>query len=996
MSLNKQNVDVIFTKGVNNKTNSQLLLNSELLVLENAVFDKNGEINKRTGYDKLNLQDCAGTAITGSNALMTFGNNELLMSAGSNLYSYSSNLDIWVDKSTFKSASVSLNNIISNTAEQTKMDSCVSGNIVLYAWEDTRGGIRYSVQDIETETYFVSDDVLDASGDTPRCITIGNNLFVMYGSTTNLKFKFVPAGSPCTLTSGTTRTDLHTDHLLEITKIGNLAYCFYKTSTAATGRLIEIKPIGSSTNVQTVTATIIDTLAVESWTFNNVAYLTIAYKQTASLVMCGIYTQSLIEVIAPKTLDSTASSDISKIAIAQTSSLLDQTTIMYQTPGAAVKDNFITSNTLDLDGTVGTPAVFMRSVGLASKMFTLDDILYINVLHESPLQSTVFTLDSSGNTVAKYAAGNAGTNAGIDSFLPSVVDLGAGNFDFVMNIKGQIRSENATIFSRLGLTRASIDLTSQNIYAYTELNNSLFIAGGLLNSYDGDTVVEQGFNVFPEDVSVTSTPATAGSMSDGTYQYAVVYQWIDAKGNTHRSAPSIALTQVLSGGGAAQRVVLSIPTLRITEKQSPRTEVTLEVFRTVTTGSIFYRVSSITAPTNNDVGADTVSYNDTLADASITANEILYTTGGVLDNIAAPSCDLIVTHQNRLFIAGLTNKNEIRYSKITRDGEAPSFNEALSIKVDPKGGDITQIWSMDTNLIIFKKDNLYSQSGNGPSDTGAGATFNEPQLISTDVGCVDPNSVVLGAEGLYFKSAKGIYLLNRSLQTTYIGAPVEDFNGFTIVSAQLLDDKNQILFATADGITLVYNYYFNRWSTFVNQFSVDSAVWDSKYIYMNTSNVILKENPLTHLDDGTPFQMKIGTGWIKLGGLQGYQRVYRANILGSYKTRHILRATFYNDYSSIPLQTVEYSPDTILSVDSDFYGDGVYGAADPYGGADNGVYQFSTHISKQKSQAIRVVIEDIIDNGVDYGTGESLSLTGVTFQVGVKKGTNKLKTSKTG
>lgn len=988
MSLRKAKVDVLFTNGINNKIDDKIVSGSTLRELENGVFSKTGTINKRPGYGALDAITNTGTAITDLKALVTT-NDELLLAAGKKLYSYSSVNDEWVDKSDFVSATVNSAPILTNTAEQTAMDSCIVDNIALYVWNDSRNGIRYSVQDLETGSYYIQDVEISSSGDTPRCIALGNRLFVFYGDSANLKFAYIAANAPATLVEGTTKTDLHADHLISAIAIGTKGYLWYKTTTAAEGRLVEVDNSGVQSHIATVTATIIDTVALGSYVSGGLTFIHPAFKQTTSLVKCAIYSQSLVELTAPTTIDSTSSGDVSKITMHRTNETTDSMTFLYQLPGASASNDLINTNTLTRAGAAGTATVFLRSMGLASKLFTRDNNLYVAILHESALQSTVFIVNAATEVVGKFAAGNAGTHAGIGSFLPSITDPGSGKYSFLMNIKGTIRSENATIFSRLGINQSTIDFESGNTFDYTTMNQDLFLTGGILSLYDGNSVVEAGFNLFPEGVTAADS-VSGGSMVDGVYQYAVVYSWIDAKGNTHRSAPSIPLSVTVNEGGSSQSVAVTIPTLRLTQKTSPRTEITLEVFRTEDVGSIFYRVSSITSPTNNDPSADTVVFTDTLADASITSNEILYTTGGVLDNIAPPSCDIVINHTNRVFLTGLQDKNEIRFSKIVRTGEGVAFNEALSIPVDPRGGDIVTIASMDSNLVILKRDNIYVVSGSGPSDTGAGSTFAEPTLIAADVGCVDSQSVVLGPQGLYFKSAKGIYLLSRSLQTTYIGAPVEDFNNLTIVSAQLLDDVNEVRFSTISGNTLVFNYYFNQWSTFTNQFTLDSVIWQTKFLYISTSDEIRQESSTTFTDAGAAVTLKIATSWVKISGLQGFQRAYRATILGEYKTRHHLRLKVFTDYSDTVTQVVEFTPQGILSVDNNFYGDEVYGVISPYGGDDNGVYQFHMHLKRQKCQAIRFEIEDIVDNSLDSGTAESATFTGISVEVGVKKGQNKL------
>jgi hypothetical protein len=79
--------------------------------------------------------------------------------------------------------------------------------------------------------------------------------------------------------------------------------------------------------------------------------------------------------------------------------------------------------------------------------------------------------------------------------------------------------------------------------------------------------------------------------------------------------------------------------------------------------------------------------------------------------------------------------------------------------VSQVGGDITALKAMDDKLIIFKENAIFYLSGDGPNNLGQQDTFIEPQLISSDIGCSVKNSVVLTPAGIFFKSHKGIHLL---------------------------------------------------------------------------------------------------------------------------------------------------------------------------------------------------------------------------------------------
>jgi hypothetical protein len=914
------------------------------------------------------------------------------MVAGNNLYSYSDANNVWTAKDSFISASASSETVVRNSAEQSNIDATIANGMTVYAWEDTRGGIRYSIQDEVSGSFLVSDDELSASGSTPQCIAANNNVLIFYGDGTDLKFKLIKAGDPtATPTSGTARADLDSGHIYSLTSIGNTIYCFYKRSTAGQAVLAYFDSNGAIQNQVILTETIDDAISLSTYfsSTENDDFLHLVWKEDADNIKAKIHARFLVEEVATVTIDSTVGLDVEKITATRTDLTTDQITIFYHVPQASDSDDYIRKNTLDLSGTVGTAANFVRSLGIATRAFNdTDGNLYLGTLHESELQSTIFILDSSANVMCKFYPGNAGKHSLLKSPV-TVFTQNDGQMCFPVSSKGRIISENATLFSLHGISKACIDFNSLNTYNNVSINDNLFVVGGILSNYDGQSITEQGFHLYPEGIAEDSTSASGGSMSDGTYQYIAIYEWIDNLGNIHRSAPSTALTVTLSGGGSSQKALIDVPTLRVTKKTGTRSEVTAELYRTEAGGSIFYKVTSVSSPVDNDLTADTVTITDTLADATIISNEILYTTGGVLDNISAPSCDVVTAHNNRLWLAGLPNKNLIRYSKEAVVGEALSFNEALELTLEPTGGDIINLSSMDSNLIIFKKNNIYTINGDAPNSLGEGSTLTEPQLIATDTGCQDSNSVVLGPDGLYFKSAKGIYLLSRSLESTYIGAPVEDFNSETITSSQLLADNNEIRFTTSTGTTLVYNYYSKQWSTFTNQKINDSVVWLDNYLYINTDNEIYQEDSTGFLDNGTFVSSTMSTGWIPLGGIQGYQRVRRATILGDYKSNHLLKIRVYINYSNNPIQEDVFDVGSILSVDSGFYGDGVYGAESPYGGDIDSLYQFSIHMTRQKCQSIRFEIENSFNND-DLGsnTGEGASLSGITLEVGVKKNTN--------
>ena len=124
----------------------------------------------------------------------------------------------------------------------------------------------------------------------------------------------------------------------------------------------------------------------------------------------------------------------------------------------------------------------------------------------------IFVLDANANVVCKYSEGNSGAHSALKN-PTSVFTQNDGKICFAINTKGRILSEDNTLFSLLGLSKACIDFASLNTYNNVSINNNLFVAGGILSAYDGQSITEQGFHVFPEGLSLDSSPTTGGNMS---------------------------------------------------------------------------------------------------------------------------------------------------------------------------------------------------------------------------------------------------------------------------------------------------------------------------------------------------------------------------------------------------------------------------------------------------------------------------------------------------
>lgn len=635
---------------------------------------------------------------------------------------------------------------------------------------------------------------------------------------------------------------------------------------------------------------------------------------------------------------------------------------------AGYDNAIVTRNTLTSGGTAGTAATLIRSCALASRAFAYNNIAHVFVVHSSATQpnyflASLYNINSLSSVQIAHVAAKLFENESGEiptkSVLSSVNLISSGNYSIALprityNIQRTFEN-NITLIPFHGISQATINLAPKQI-SRQEIGSNTHIASGTLMMYDGVQAVEHGFHLFPDWISLDES-ATAGNIAAGEYAYVAVYQWIDGQGQIHRSAPSLPQTITATGSLVIE---VTVPTLRVTQKDS----VTLTLYRTLANQSgPYYRIDTnlTTYPISNSIITDSVVIPDYYSDAEISGNEQLYTSFQ-LENIVSPAPLSLSTFKNRLLIVPADDENSEWYSQQVVPGSPVETNDTFIQNTDQSSGGIRGSVQLDDKWIQFKKQGIYYTVGTGPAPLGTNNDFTDPTEIATDVGLIDLASIVKFPNGVIFKTAKGIYLLDRSLQVSYIGAKVEAYNSYTVYSAKLVEDLNQIRFILSSGQAIVYDYFINAWTVFTNFGFIDSEVNNGGYYALKSDGTVVVETPGVYSDNGSFISMKVVTAWLGLSGLQGFQRVWTAMILGEYVSAHQLSVKFAYDFDSTVSQTVTISPTALLP------------------------YQWQVGPARQKCDTMQITIQDVTTGTL----GESYKLSALSFQAGMKKGTNKV------
>jgi hypothetical protein len=385
-----------------------------------------------------------------------------------------------------------------------------------------------------------------------------------------------------------------------------------------------------------------------------------------------------------------------------------------------------------------------------------------------------------------------------------------------------------------------------------------------------------------------------------------------------------------------------------------------------------------------------VTFVDTLSDATILGNNLLYTTGGVVENVNAPASDILTLFDTRLWLVDAEDKNLLWFSKQVIEATpvemSDLFTKYIPATVATATGEITAASPMDDKLILSKGGNsLVYINGSGPDNTGANNQYSEPIFITSTVGCSNQKSLVLIPHGLMFQSNKGIWLLGRDLSTQYIGAPVQDFTtGATVLSAVNVPETNQVRFTLDTGITLMYDYFYGQWGTFVGVPCVSSCIYQMMHTFINAAGLAFQETPGVYVDGSNPVLMQFKTGPLRLGDLQNYQRAYFFYLLGTYISPHKLVMSMSYDYEPGPSQTVVISPTNYSTP----YGSGPsqspYGQGNPYGGPGSNE-DWRIFLERQRCMAFAISLQEIFDPSFGTEAGAGLTLSGLSVVCSFKK-----------
>ena len=1006
MSIQFQQIPFTFSGGLNSKVDTFQLQAPQLLQADNVRFQLSGAISKRPGTVNLSNNILGDGQISNGVAVQSF-NDELLAFDGNYIYSYIENSNAWVNRGVAISVINDQKKIINTrVAQQNNPDGTNLNGQELYVYEDTRGGVRYILMDSDTRAFIVYDKFVYELGTHPKTVAFAQqfNIYCCASYTTlflnTINTNFPQALQPLqqVITDGYTATP-NTYLAYDVCIYNNLPLIAYGGSGGLqvnyNGQTFVID--ANATSVSCVSVCVVPTISGGGLIFD---VIWITYATNSSTWTVAIDRNTFIPIFSPVNITNFLSNPVEAVNIATIAGIdIGSLNVTLEIAGATNQNSLI--NLIVNSNGVYNSQQYQLDMGLASKPFIYNNQIFVNGIFQTTQQATYYTLCLTNNfsAISKINPQVGGTYRS-NGLLAECGLLGSSvdEFVFANQKKGAFQTNNNTSYSLLGVNASYIDFRNVNAFNAIIGANNLHIVGGIEKIYDGVSIVEDNFNNYAETAdgygcSVTFT--SGGNLQTGQYQWVICYEWTDANNQVQRGQPSIPFTATANANEAA---VLVIPTLKVTDKIDPRSPVSIAVFRNIIQAgipsSIFYKVSDDLNPLVNNSAVETISFTDTTSDIQIAGNEPLYTSSQ-LYNSAPPACSLCSSYLTRIFLSGMEDQNIIWTSQdafeLDNYNTIPTeFSPLLVQGINSTGGAITAIAELSGTMIVFKEDIIYAFNGSGPNANGTSGGFTDAILITQDTGCSNPNSIIRipananNAGGLMYQSSnKGIYLLDINQLNSYIGAPVEQYNNYHITAAELLDANNEVIFTTLEGTVLVYNYIFNAWSTWSYLPAMDACIWQDQLVMIQSNGTVLVQQEDYYADysskntDGyVPVVRTVQIPWLAFAGLQGYQSVRYAVLLGHYLSPHILNMSVLYNYNPSPKEPVSINSNLVANT---FAGLPTWGAGPSFGYSPFTPYQFQYNFGYQFGQSISLIIsDDPLSNNNQGGIW-----TGLTFEVGL-------------
>src|ERR1700689_1215458 len=177
MPLQKQPVNISFSKGLDLKTDPYQVQLGNFLALNNMVFTTGNRLTKRNGFSRITtLPNSDQTTLTTLN-----GN---LIATGSNLYAYGQELNQWTNQGLIQPVDLAVKSMVRRSTSQSSPDVALTqAGLSCLVYTDS-GNSYYEIIDSNTGQHIGSHVLIPGSVGNARVYLVGNYFVILFISST--------------------------------------------------------------------------------------------------------------------------------------------------------------------------------------------------------------------------------------------------------------------------------------------------------------------------------------------------------------------------------------------------------------------------------------------------------------------------------------------------------------------------------------------------------------------------------------------------------------------------------------------------------------------------------------------------------------------------------------------------------------------------------------------------------------------------------------------
>jgi hypothetical protein len=1002
-----QTLPVRLTNGINTKDDE--LLQVEMLNLENGTFQRPGSLRKRNGLTRFAAPSANTRQLIAYNKTPGNGIGELLAVADDGLFSRFINpANGWTASKGFPAltrttettvSSDFQNNTTNGGSDNRGMvlgDIAVAGGMCFCAWLEyntTQNQCYVTVFDLVTGAQYLSRVIAVGTGQAKQVRWVYEStggvvyLYIAGNTTTAARYAFSATTAPTAMPAATTST--FTDNPIgpfdaaARTGGGSIAVmaqgALYKDLRIVAGSPAVLLSQGMGQSIATATNTIRQCAVYQDPTVAARYWVVWAESDGAAT--------SVIKVLASDAQGNILATAVTVGTLTNSTQPINVGVVWSAANGGPIvfwEDDLVAGEAkrlrhrqYSLSGATLTALAAEQLTMLWGEMlsrpFLIDGVPYIwaanmsNTVNGIPFYASAFllridTTDLSASPKARViakalhrAAPSRLNNQSIYTATPSQVAFDGTD---ALLLAPKLIGTSGNFAQNAAYAPTVIRTSFKQYVDAAQLTKSICMGASLVQSFDGAQLVELNHLAPPEQVTAVGS-STGGSLSNGTYLFCAVYEWVDANGEIQQSLPSTIGTITLSGGTSTQSLSVSCRAPLLTAKSGIAVRIYLSLANQQSLFASAIGDASLTGVLGNaTTGLITFGVIGSVGTAPLYSQSVLSNDAPQPTNFLAKVSDRIWGHSGQGVLEP-TKKRIVTH--------APEFSGLVAQQLSSFLAPNAMAEIAGNREVVFADEAIAQIGGDGPDNTGAG-TFTDDELISRSVGCQAQRNLLRWDGGILFESKKGWHNLSDGLDLQYVGNKVEAYNGLAPAGIAYDPVSNRIK-AALQGVgspILVFDTYAQAWSLETSLAGIDCrsiVFWRDRMQLLDANGpYIWEQTPGLYTDNGSAIVMRGRTGWFAPADLLGFFYIKKLHILGEKKSDHNLNIVVRYNYNETIGETFPINAGPSVAA---------------------GPYVWGAMPKKQDAYAMCV---EFYDDFTGYTPGEGYAIEGIALELGFEQG----------